>query len=176
MDILKILNRNKIKKNVMKNKRGITFLVLVITITFMLILASTLSISFFNLVDSTNKKEYANEINSIQKVVDQYEFMNGKYPVVDDVVTFSLSTLSAEEKEQFANEPGYATNEVIFKEIDLYEAGVDEVTRGTKADDYGMDVYVVSETTGKVYYLKGEKYDGVKYYTLTNELKKSLGI
>lgn len=173
-NIMKKYNKkNKKSKN---NKKGITFMVLVITIVFILIITSTLSLSFFNIIDSTNKKEFANEINSIQKLVDQYKFMNNKYPVTDNIFTFNISTLSVDEKVQFSSEEGYDDNEVILNEINLYEAGADEVTRGIRRNDNELDVYVLSETTGRVYYLKGEEYNGVRYYTLTEELKNSLGI
>lgn len=167
------------KKNNEENKnkkKGVTFFVLVITIIFILIITSGLSISFFNVIDSTNKKEFANEINSIQKLVDQYDFMNNKYPITDNIYTFNLSTLSIDEKIQFSLEEGYEDNQVMFYEINLYEAGVDEIARGVRRNGNELDIYVLSENTGKVYYLKGEEYDGVRYYTLTEELKNSLGI
>lgn len=169
------LKKTKINSN-FKSKTGITFFVLVITIMFILIITSTLTISFFNIIDSTNKKEFANEINSLQKLVEQYKFINNKYPVAENEFSFSLVTLRTLEKEQFLDEPGYVDNEVILKEIDLYEAGVEEITRGIRRNDNELDIYVISENTGKVYYLKGEEYDDIKYYTLTNDLKKSLGI
>lgn len=170
-------NLENLKRNYnLKEKKGITFLILIITIVFILIISSTLTISFFNVIDSTNKKEFASEIHSLQKLVDQYKFMNNEYPVVENAFTVSLSTYPMDEKTQFSSEPGYVENEVILKEINLYKAGADEITRGIRRNDNELDVYAVSETTGRVYYLKGEEYDNITYYTLTSDLEESLGL
>ena len=163
------------KKSVFERK-GITFLILLITIVFVLIVTSGLTISFFNVIDSTNKREYANELNSVQNLVDQYEYMNGKYPVTDNVFSFALVTLPVDEKKQFSEEPGYDDNEIILTEINLHEAGANEITRGIRRNNNEDDIYVVSESTGRVYYLKGEEYDDYIYYTLTDDLKDGLGI
>ena len=162
-------------KNI-KNKRGITFLILVFTIAIAVIIVSTITIAFSHVLDSTNKKEYANEINTVQKVIDQYKFLNNKYPVYEADLKYSLFNFPMYEKRQFVDEEGYDDNEVILKEINLFEAGIDNVTRGVKRKSESLDTYAVSEKTGRVYYLKGEKYDDVTYYTLTPELKESLDI
>lgn len=160
----------------MKNKKGITFLILVFTIAIALIIVSSITIAFSNILDSTNKKEYANEINSVQKTIDQYKFLNNKYPVYEVDLKYSLFNFPMYEKRQFLDEEGYDDNEVILKEINLFEAGIDNVTRGVRRKSDNLDIYAVSEKTGRVYYLKGEKYDDVTYYTLTPELKESLDI
>ncbi len=170
---MKICNNKLLLKN---NKNGITFLILVITIVFVLILASTITISFNNIVRSTNKKEFANEINTLQKVIDQYKFMNGKYPVVSEEIILSLNDMNIGELKQFTDEPGYKNKEVVLKQINLVEAGVDNITRGVKREYDELDIYTVSESTGKVYYLKGEKFSGIRYFTLTDELKESLNL
>lgn len=159
-----------------KKKCGITFLILVVTIVFALILATAVTISFENIIDSTNKKEFANEINALQKLVEQYHFMNNKYPVTENEIEISLNGMTLGEKQQFINEPGYENGRIIVKEINLVEADVDNITRGIKADGDTLDVYTVSENTGTVYYLKGVEIEGINHYSLTTELKKSLDI
>lgn len=165
-------NENKLL--VKNKKRGITFLILVITIVFVLIIATAITVSFNNIIKSTNKKDFANELNTLQKIVDQYKFMNNKYPISPKEITLSLDDMNIAELKQFEDEPGYASKEVILREINLVEAGVDNITRGVKRGYNELDIYTVSETTGKVYYLKSEKFNGIRYYTLTDELKNSL--
>lgn len=150
------------------NRKGVSLMALVCTIVIMLVLAATVTVSFNQIIKSTREKEFANEVYSIQKLVDQYKFKNNKYPVYDD---YEVEVDISKDKLQFLEEDSSS----IFREINLYEAGVEELNRGhlTNGDD---DIYIVSESTGKVYYLKGVKISNRTFYTLTDELKKKLGI
>ncbi len=162
----------KIKKY---NKKGITLAVLIVTIIITMLLVSAIVVSYSSIKNSTKKKEFAKEIYSIQQLVDAYKFKNEKYPVNTNI-TFSIATLENEDKIQFINEPGYSSNEVIFKIIDLYEAGIESTTRGMQKNSNTNDIYVVSENTGKVFYLKGEEIGDRVYYTLSDDLKKEIGL
>lgn len=161
---------------VKNNKKAISIVALVCIIFIMLILVSTITVSFNNIYISTKKKEFANEIYSIQKLVDQYYFRNNKYPILDNQVKIDLAMLKKEEATQFEEETDDLEDEVFFSELNLYEAGADSVKRGQKSDSDFDDIYIVSETTGKVYYKKGQKIGNNVYYTLTSELKKQLGL
>ena len=144
-----------------KNKKnGITIVALICIIFVILILSGTIIVSFNNVLVSTRQKEFANEVYSIQKLVDQYYFKNGKYPVKGEDISF-------------VEKNTYTT--IIGKEIDLYEADVNESKRGKRYNLDAEDVYIVSED-GSVYYIKGEKIGQKVYYTLTDELKKLLGL
>lgn len=144
------------KKNVKINKidinlkKGITSVSVVATIAIMLILLSGITVSVSEIVNSTKKKRFASEIYSIQKMVEEYYFKNNKYPIAD----------------------------TLTNEIDLYELGVNEVSRGLKKNNDTSDIYVVDEGTGEVKYIKGVKIGGKEYYSLEDndgELKKELG-
>lgn len=156
-------------------KEGMTLAILVVTIIIMMILISAIVVSFNSIKTSTRKKEFAKEIYTVESLVEKYKFEHEEYPV-NDSKTFSLATINSTDKVQFINEPGYATNLVDFKVIDLYEAGVENITRGIKKNSNENDVYVLSLTTGKVFYLNGEKIGDDTYYTLTDELKKEIGL
>lgn len=162
-------------KNKNYAKKGITLAVLVVTIIITMILVSAIVVSYDSIKNSTKKKEFAKEIYSIQNLVDAYKFKNEKYPVTTNV-TFSIATIENEDKIQFINEPGYSSNEVVFRVIDLYEVGIESTTRGTQKNANTNDMYVVSENTGKVFYLKGEEIGDKVYYTLSDELKKEIGL
>ncbi len=159
----------KFRYKVFNIKNGITMIVLVITIVIMLIISGTVLFSFKGINTSTKQREFATEIYNLQKVAEQYEFLNGKYPVKDSI-NFNISSIA--EKAQFSGEPGYSSNVVSLKKIDLYEAGVETISRGNESSTY--DIYAISETTGRVYYLKGVTIGNNTYYTLTDELKKKL--
>lgn len=162
-------------KNKIKLKKGITLAVLIVTIIITMLLVSAIVVSYDSIKTSTKKKEFAKEIYTVQKVVDEYKFRKEKYPVTI-TVDFSIATIENEDKLQFMNEPGYNSNEVSFKVIDLYEAGIENITRGTQKNSNTNDIYVVSENTGKVFYLKGEEIGDKVYYTLSDELKKEIGL
>lgn len=153
-------------------KFGISLIALLATIVITLILISTIVISTKNIMEDTSKRSFAKEIYLIKQKVDEYKFRNAKYPMKQDI-SINVDGLDASGREQFANEPGYGTGSITLKEINLYEAGVETVTRGTKKDSE-YDVYALSQTTGKVYYLKGYKVGSTTYYTLTDGLLKML--
>ncbi len=156
-----------------KLKNGVTMIVLVITIIIMLVLAGTVILSFNGINTSAKQREFATEIHNLQKLVDQYMFLNGTYPVKEEV-NFDISSIESENKVQFLGESGYTSNVIRLKKIDLYEAGVETISRGTQKTVY--DVYAVSEETGKVYYLNGFSSGEKTYYTLTDELSQKLEI
>ena len=154
------------------NKKGITLIVLVTTIMVALILITTIIVSYNSIKQSTRKKEFAREIYTLQKVIEQYEFMNNKYPIKDEQ-TVNLLGIDSEFRNQFSSEEGFSKNSITLNHIDLYEAGVDNISRGLKYSGEN-DIYLFSKNTEKVYYLKGEKIGNDIYYTLTDELKKQI--
>ena len=81
---------------------GINLIALICLIAVMAIILGTVVVSFNTIYISTKKKEFANEIYTIQKMAEEYHFKYGKYPT---------------------NDQG---------ELDLYELGVNETNRGRK--------------------------------------------
>ena len=158
------------------NKKGITLLVLMVTLTTLMIIFTAITLAYTNISNSTKQREFAKEIYEIQKLVDQYYFLNNKYPVSKFNESFSLdlNSIPVNSRVQFEKEPGYASFLIELREIDLYEAGAQEVNRGLKANSDSTDIYAVSEKTGIVYYIKGQKIGREKYFTLNDELLEKL--
>ncbi|MEG1008950.1 MAG: hypothetical protein RSF67_03890, partial [Clostridia bacterium] len=73
----------------------------------------------------------------------------------------------------FSDEIGYPN--ILLYEIDLNKLNLNEVNRGYKKNGEN-DVYAISLTTNKVYYLKGFKVNKNIYYSLNNELEKLLDV
>ena len=162
----------------MKSKNGISLMALIATVAVVLILITTITVSFEFVYTQTKEKDFANEIYSIQKLVDIYHFKNNKYPVVseDEDIVVDLSKMNNNDKTQFSKEEVVMENSmIILKRIDLYEADVNECKNGHGTVD-DKNIYCVSENTGIVYYLKGKNFGDNVYYTLTEELKTRLGI
>ena len=156
-------------------KKGITLAILVVTIIIIMLLVSAILVSYNGIKESTRKKEFGKEIYMIQNLAEKYYFENEVYPV-KGTKEFSLDTMDLVDRTQFLNEPGYDSNLIEFEILDLYELGVENVTRGTMSNSDANDIYVISKTTGKVFYLKGEKIGDKVFYTLNEELKKEIGL
>lgn len=157
----------------MNKKSGISMIALAITIVVMLILLSGVVITYSNIHEDTIKMEFAKEIYSVQKLVEQYHFKNNEYPVKNKI-TISMQTLGESSKTQFKEEEGFDSGTVELYEIDLAKADVTSVKRGTESK--AKDKYLVSNKTGKVYYYLGEDLGGTIYYTLTDDLKSLIGL
>ena len=165
--------KRKAKIEVSINKRGISMAVLVLTVTVILILSGTVFMSFNGISTSIKQREFANEIHNLQNIIEQYKFLNGKYPTTESV-DFDITEIFDEYGSQFSSEPGYSQKKITLEKIDLYETGVESISRGIENSE--NDVYAVSTATGNLYYLEGVEIGNTTYYTLTDELKEKLEI
>lgn len=156
--------------NRLNRKSGISLIVLSITIIVMIILASTTIISYNGILEDTLKKDFANEIYSIQKLVESYKFLNGEYPILDEYV-LNMDKIEENYRFEFENESIVDGNIKLYV-IDLNKCDVQNVKRGNKKSD--KDIYVVSKDTGIVYYIDGVVINNMKYYTLTSDLKNEI--
>lgn len=146
-------------------KRGISLISLVIVIIVMVIIAGIIVVSGFSSIQTTKINTFALEILNIQDSVSDYYFRYEKYPLARDY-TLNISNIESESLYQF-DEETIIDNVMSFKVVDLSLLGINDTEFGK---DEGNDVYVLSEKTGKVYYINGIEYDGTVYYTLTDEL------
>ena len=164
-------------KNIKKEKKGISLVVLLIVIGVMLILLSTITISLDNIVTNSKKRQFAKEIYEIQSMVDTYKKQNDDYPYVklaEGNKTIDLEVANG-------NENQVASEDVIDDKVTLYvinmqKIGANELSRGYNQDNDETDVYAFSSKTGIVYYVKGYSVRRKIYYTLTDELKKLIGL
>ena len=159
-------------------KKGISMIVLLITIAVFLILVTVVTISSNKILNNTKKKQFAREIYEVQNLVDKYKYEKEEYPytILDDNTNESISIdITDEIKNQFENEDITEDNKVVLYSIDLNKIGAENITRGIKKDNNLKDVYAFSNKTGIVYYIDGYKVGNNTYYTLTDELKKIIG-
>ncbi len=152
-------------------KKGITLVSLTIVIIIMTILAGTIVFTGNDSIGMTKINMFATEIINIQNSLDEYFVRYETYPVTTQY-DFDINNIDTIYVSQFENETN--TNGVInFKKIDLSRLGIDSTEYGN--NEFDGDVYVVSEETGKVYYLAGVEYDNLIYYTITDELYNIVG-
>ena len=152
-------------------KKGVSLVSLIVVIVVMTIITGVVVIKISDTEELVSFSTFAVEIYDIQNGVDEYYYRHSNYPVKSyyefDVSTIDYKSISQFDKEEITN------NKITFKLVDLGAIGVNntEYGRGT-----GLDKYVLSESTGKVYYLNGVEYEDVLYYTLTQEAYDIIGI
>lgn len=170
----------------MRQKEGISLIILVITIVVAIILASVVISDLSNSSSSGIKSQFAIDVSNIKNNVDIYYLQNGTLPVSsdasymsqDDILNLSSSDalkkgiLLEQIKEKKENYDDGTKGKYYI--IDLGKIGITKSKYGTKK--YGTnDIYVVSENRN-VYYLKGIEVDGKIYYTLTSDLTLSTNL
>ena len=151
-------------------KRGITATSVAIMIAVILILMSTITAISYNSIQNAKKIVFALEISNIQEEVYKYvkDSIDGSYPVMGDYYVIDLSNVSSNSVVQFDGENKDEKNQIELYEVDLTSLGIDDTSYGNKKNE--KDVYTLSKTTGKVYYIQGIKCKDVTYYTLTKDL------
>lgn len=158
--------------------KGFSLVVLTIIVTVMLILTVTVTVSIVNYQKNFKVLEFGEEISNIQEKVDLYYYEKKSYPIKNEqeVVTIELKNLDNNGKEQFKNE--IVENSIKLKKLDLekiygendnYTSQINNLVYGRNDLDEN-DVYLISITTGKVYYKAGV----YGYYSLTDSLKKKI--
>lgn len=160
-----------LKRNI-QNKSGISLIMLSVTVVVMIILASATIVSYNNIITDTLKKDFANEIYTIQKLVEQYEFLNNEYPVQNEYV-LDINDIDEDFRFQF-NKENITDDKLKLFTIDLVKCDVEQTKRGNSIND--KDKYVVSKDTGIVYYIDGVVIDNMRYYTLTKDLRNEIGL
>lgn len=173
------------------NNKGISLIVLIITILVMIILTGTVTVVAVNQINDSRKVSFAQELLQIENAVDEYYFANDStFPAYKDiggtVVEYKLDntmptgTTQNAKNQITALEKTYGvtdeqTDDIIFNRVDLSMIDVKQANRGIEKEG-NLDIYIVSNTTRKVYYLKGLSVGDTTYYCLNESLSKTTGI
>lgn len=154
----------------MKKKYGFSMVALAATVTILLILTTAITIGGVNTSNNAKKIAFATELKTLQEAVDEYvNENNGSYPIGNSVVV-DITSLSTENKQQFNKETdGYNSGKVLLYDINYEKINVKSLKYGDESNG-ANDIYVVSNTSGVVYYAKGLKIGNNTYYTLNDEL------
>ena len=88
------------------NKKGLSLVVFVISIAVALALTTVITTSYSVIANSTKLREFGNEINQLQKAVDEYNFLNNEYPIYQKY-SLDLDFIDASVRsKQFGTETG----------------------------------------------------------------------
>lgn len=142
----------------MDSKKGITLVILLVALTVMVVIISTSTIIGINSVNSANFEEFKCALNRVSDNVNEYILSNKKLPITNEVVSgVSIS----DEFLNNVNENSDENNKLYVVDINLLN---NDTIRNGRGSVLNKDVYVVSENTNNIYYLKGFKYKGKMFY------------
>lgn len=151
-------------------KKGITATSVAIMALIIIIIIGTITTLSYNSIENAEKITFSLEISNLQELVDKYSRDNTLdiYSILENEYLIKLTGISSRSISQFDGEPQNDNNEIVVYELDLSALGITDTVYGNKKTE--KDVYVMSKTTGRVYYIEGIKANGITYYTLTDEL------
>lgn len=152
-------------------KKGISMISLSISLIVIVVLTSAIVISSKPARENSNRTKFVAEVLLIQDGIESYRIKHGTYPE-DGIISMDLSNVSEDAKVQFEGEQ-IEENQISLYLINFEKIGIKDKEFGNNDDGQNLDVYAFSKETNKVYYIKGIKYEGNIYYTLTEKLYKN---
>ena len=158
-----------------KNNKGISLMVLVISIVVLLILVGATIYRSDSSRAIAQKTVLMTDLNTIENSAKTYYIENGSFPTSEALTKdyYVLEDITALNDDVNLSNDIYYFNDTSskFYIIDLSKIEVKNIDFGLKYNTYGdVDVFVISDLNKKVYYLKGKKIEGNKYYALTFRL------
>lgn len=155
-------------------KQGVTLIALVIIIIALGILTAVISIDTMSTVKETNARVFASEVKQLEYLIQTYKERN------NNTLDFTAQTLNISSLQSgLVTELQQQGETIVDNSVTLYK--IDYVKIDAMGTEFGtqtegeQDIYLVSNETGKVYYLKGFKFNDAVYYTLKGELSQLLG-
>ena len=138
----------------MKNKKGISMVILIVAIIVMRILVSSAIVMGARSMTNANFEEYQSVIARVSDLVNIYYMENGKLPITGEVL--DPKSISYD----FVNEVNKSNDEfnklyVIDMKL-LNNATIDIGKQSVES----RDAFVVSENTNNIYYIEGFKFEG----------------
>ena len=157
----------------MQKKRGITISMLAITIVVIAILTTTIVISAKNVSENSKLRTFGTEIAMLNDEIKHRQNTGTDISYMEDAVSINLSGISEDIiNTQFEGEE-ILNNEITVYRIDIAALGFNNVTYGSQQRE--KDIFVISTTTNRIYYLEGIKANNTTYYTFTEDLEIMLG-
>ncbi len=152
-------------------KKGISLLILAITIVVMTILVGTTITGISLATNDARLRVLIEELNSIEtRVIEDYNLV-GKLPIIGEAMNKDevLAKVKAEDRNALLEEMELNKDEDSnFYQVSLFVLDVQSTKRGIKKTP--DDIYIVSEDSLNIYYVKGVKIGQKRYFSVTQEL------
>lgn len=139
-------------------KKGLSLSTVVIAISIMLILVSSVSVIGSSAITSANFEEYKSNIDRVSDEVNIYVTDNGTLPATNEVI--AINSLGQDFLNQVKGNGDLANK---FYLVDISKLNDYNIKKG-RGNVENKDVFLVTENTNNVYYLKGFKYRGKVYF------------
>lgn len=159
-------------------RKGISLVVLIITIVVTIILSSAAIISIGNSIENAKLVAFAKELNDIETRCQMYYYENNELPYLDSDIAMSqgelLNLVNEGYKDTFLSEMELNNDKLdsdelgAYYKMDLSKIGTESVKRGVLASE--TDVFVISYPSMKIYYLDGVQIGNKRYFSLTPNL------
>lgn len=146
-------------------KKGVSLISLGIIVIILGLIASAVIIGSADALKSIDKTKFVTDYMAVEQAVTKYYSTENSYPTSGTIIL----SLSGEYDESELEGETIQNGSVTLSKIDLTKLGVEVLTFGV--EESADDVFAVSTTTGKVYYVKGFKHKSKMYYTVTDDLK-----
>lgn len=137
-----------------RSQKGITLIILIITIVVLSILASVTVMKFDSGSDIRNYNYMCADIELLENKILVYYSKNGKLPIIEG------NSISANLNGQASSRD----NGGSYYQIDLSKLSNITLNYGG-GNSSNKDIYIVNTKSHEVYYLKGIVYDGKTYHT-----------
>ena len=138
----------------MKNKRGISLVVLIVAVVVMLIIVTSAVVIGAGSITKANFQEYQSSISRMSNLVNIYYTENNELPITGYVL--DPKSISYD----FVNEVNSRNdefNKLYIVDTSKLKMTTIDIGSGTIED---KDIFVVSENTNNIYYVKGFKFEG----------------
>ncbi len=138
----------------LKSQRGITLVILIITIVILLVLASVTIMNFDTGTDIRNYNYMCADIELLEDKILVYYNNNKTLPTKGEAIANAKSMLGSQASSR-DNDNYYLVDVSKIMNITLNYGGGDLTNK---------NVYIINEQSHEVYYLRGVEYEGTTYY------------
>lgn len=163
-----------------KLRKGISLIALMITILVLATLSAIVVLSAKNSVDNSTVTEFISDLQKIEDATKNYYIKENKYPYYDNLKLSQAEILElvGSEKRAYLREEMEKNGDYkedgksYYYEIDLSKIDVTQTSRGISKNGDATDVFVVSISSGNVYYLKGIETKDDIYFSMSDKIVK----
>ena len=156
----------------MKNKKGVSLVILIMTIIVMVVLASTVTLQVVSTARNERLSVFVNNLIVIEEYMDSCNILKEDLPYTEELTLAQVKNLvgstNLSKFNEELNKRGDAST-AVFKKIDVSKIGIRKEFYG-REEKGANDIFVYSEATGTAYYLLGVDYKGVMYFCINEDV------
>lgn len=139
-------------------KKGITMSVVLIAIVIMIVLITSATVVGTTSISTARYEEFKSTVARVADNVNEYYLNNGTLPVKKEII--SSASLNADFRNELSRKGDLEEKLYVVDMGKINDASI-TIGRNSTASE---DVFLVSEKSQNVYYLKGVTFKKVKYH------------